>query len=159
MLSRRYQNSECKNGMANPKPVPRKSSPESLEGPHLRYKDKEKRKLYLREYNSRSEVKEAKKNYDKKYRSNPERRKRDWELFIRKEYGIESSEYTRLYDTQAGVCAICRKPPSGRKTRLSVDHCHTTGKVRGLLCDKCNQGIGYFDDNVSLVKRALTYLS
>ncbi len=62
---------------------------------------------------------------------------------------------------QKGVCAICHKTckPVGRKLgRLSVDHDHTTQKVRGLLCGKCNLGLGYFGDSPDTLVNAILYL-
>jgi Recombination endonuclease VII len=56
--------------------------------------------------------------------------------YLRKTYGITEAQYNELLAYQGGCCAICRKPPKGR--RLAVDHDHKTGKVRGLLCYFCN---------------------
>lgn len=76
---------------------------------------------------------------------------------LRNRYGITVEEYDRLLVLQEGVCAICKRPcPSGK--RLAVDHSHETGEVRGLLCRKCNRGIGLFHDSLDLLKSALTYL-
>ena len=75
---------------------------------------------------------------------------------LQKKYGISDSEYKRLFKKQAGMCALCGKPSNGR--RLDVDHDHVTGKVRGLLHRKCNQGLGYFDDDPELLKMAIKYL-
>lgn len=78
-------------------------------------------------------------------------------------YGITSDQYYSLLVKQCGVCAICKKPEtslsrSGKLRRLSVDHNHETGKVRGLLCFRCNVGIGYLLDDVSIISSAITYL-
>ncbi len=76
-------------------------------------------------------------------------------------YGLSDEEYTSMLDTQHGKCAICKKEPIGRidKTRkLHVDHCHTTGKVRGLLCLHCNRGLGGFLDSVPSLQTAIKYL-
>lgn len=74
-----------------------------------------------------------------------------------KEYQLTESDYDRLLAAQNGVCAICRKPdPTGQ--RLAVDHCHITNKIRGLLCCKCNRGIGYFDDEPIRIRAAADYL-
>lgn len=56
------------------------------------------------------------------------------------------------------VCDICQAEPKAHK-RHSIDHCHTTGKIRGLLCDECNSGLGMFKDNVELLKLAKAYLN
>lgn len=55
---------------------------------------------------------------------------------IKSKYGISSDDYNRLFNLQGGRCAICRNPPA--KKQLAVDHDHTTGLVRGLLCSRCN---------------------
>jgi hypothetical protein len=71
-------------------------------------------------------------------------------------YGISPNDYDRLFARQRGSCAICRERPA--KT-LCIDHCHATGKVRGLLCRRCNLGLGHLDDSPSLVSAALAYLA
>jgi hypothetical protein len=63
-----------------------------------------------------------------------------------------------MFATQGGVCAICSAPDESLKKRLCVDHCHTTGAVRGLLCDNCNTALGKFRDNADTLRRAITYL-
>jgi len=70
---------------------------------------------------------------------------------------ITRDRLTELKAAQADLCAICRKPEKGR-ARLAVDHCHKSGVVRGLLCRKCNNGIGHFDDSVELLRAAIAYL-
>lgn len=83
-------------------------------------------------------------------------RKRD----IKKKYGISMEDYDNMLKEQGGSCAICGSTVSynSRRNKFDIDHCHKTGKVRGLLCNKCNKGIGYFNDDVSLLTRALEYL-
>lgn len=66
--------------------------------------------------------------------------------------------YQKLFDEQKGVCDICKSPENGRYKHLSVDHCHDTGKIRGLLCNNCNRGIGLLKDNSELLKNALEYI-
>lgn len=63
-----------------------------------------------------------------------------------------------MLEAQAGVCAICKGPPNGRTTRFHIDHDHQRKTVRGLLCMKCNRGIGYLKDNPDLLRVAATYL-
>lgn len=72
-------------------------------------------------------------------------------------YGITPEEFRRLLELQKGCCAICGGPPVGRKN-LSVDHCHTTGRIRGLLCGLCNTGIGNLKDSPELLEKAAQYL-
>lgn len=72
------------------------------------------------------------------------------------QYGISEQEYLEKLDAQGGVCAICKGTNS--KRRLCVDHDHTTGKVRDLLCTQCNAGLGLLQDNSIIVRLALEYL-
>jgi hypothetical protein len=71
------------------------------------------------------------------------------------QYGITLEEYNRLFVVQNGQCAICGNP---QEKSLDVDHCHKTNKVRGLLCRKCNLGIGFMQDNPEICKKASEYL-
>lgn len=73
-----------------------------------------------------------------------------------KTYGITRAETLALLDKQDGVCAICREV-FGEKG-FHVDHCHTGGQVRGLLCFKCNVGLGAFKDDPNLLNAAIEYL-
>lgn len=75
-------------------------------------------------------------------------------------YGITDAEFDRLNNLQGGVCAICGKPPEGgpRTQRLHVDHSHDTGKVRGLICLKCNSALAQFGDSIEGLMRAVDYL-
>lgn len=77
---------------------------------------------------------------------------------------LSYEEYKKMFINQQNVCAICYKPEtsihykSGQKSVLSIDHCHKTNKVRGLLCRKCNTALGMFLDEPKLVLRAYNYL-
>lgn len=73
-------------------------------------------------------------------------------------YGITIEEYDDMLKRQNGVCAICLKPESQSYRRLAVDHNHTTGKVRALLCYGCNRGIGSFKENPDSLRSAADYL-
>lgn len=74
-------------------------------------------------------------------------------------YGISADEYWALYRYQLGRCFICERATGARK-RLSVDHCHATGRVRGLLCQRCNRDIlGHLRDEIVAFERAIDYLS
>jgi hypothetical protein len=85
------------------------------------------------------------------------------EYKLKSNYGLSLDDYQNLLDFQGGVCAICKEPEStlsnaGYVKNLSVDHCHITGKVRGLLCHHCNTAIGKFFDRVDLLESAIRYL-
>lgn len=107
-------------------------------------------------------------------RKNPERerlRSRQWrkdnpqkylisqrKTSLKYKYNISVEEYDNMYICQGGRCAICGKHQSEFDRRLCVDHCHKTGKNRGLLCINCNKGIGHFYDNSSVLRNAIKYL-
>jgi hypothetical protein len=69
-------------------------------------------------------------------------------------YGLTLAEYRALQARQGNACAICRKPVRV----LCIDHCHITGRVRGLLCLKCNSALGFCDDDPQRLRAALAYL-
>ena len=69
-------------------------------------------------------------------------------------YGITQEDYDRMYEEQKGKCLICL-----RERTLVVDHNHTTGQVRGLLCSGCNTGIGQFEHDIALFDKAKEYVS
>ena len=79
-------------------------------------------------------------------------------------YGISNEDYDSFMHTQKGVCAICgtATPTENHdetRPNLYVDHCHTSGAVRGLLCSSCNTGLGLFKDNPERLKAAIQYLT
>ncbi len=80
--------------------------------------------------------------------------------FLRSHYGITQSDYLLILESQGGRCAICRtdSPETKWHKTFSVDHCHATGKVRGLLCQKCNMAIGYLKDSPEAADSAAAYL-
>ena len=88
-------------------------------------------------------------------RSEMIKKSRDHKLARR--YGLTAGSYNELLESQKGRCAICGNLPDTR--RLSVDHDHETGVVRGLLCSHCNTGLGQFRDNAKLLNNAIGYLS
>jgi hypothetical protein len=75
---------------------------------------------------------------------------------LKRKYGISASDYNAMHEAQGGKCLICGS--AGGKRRLAVDHCHSTGVVRGLLCNPCNQGLGYFKDDVERMRLAIAYV-
>jgi hypothetical protein len=73
-------------------------------------------------------------------------------------YGLSVDDFDTLMESQNNCCAICKKTCiTGRS--LSIDHDHNTNKVRGLLCNKCNQGLGFFNDSIDLLQGAMIYLT
>ncbi len=97
---------------------------------------KEKQSLYMKDWN--------KNNPEKAHASK-----------IKRKYGITLDQYNKLVLLQYNKCAICKNETN---KKLSVDHCHKTLKIRGLLCVKCNRGIGFFDDSITLLQSAINYL-
>jgi len=82
---------------------------------------------------------------------------------IKRTYGLEWEQYLEMFTNQQGNCKICKVPlslyPKQREHEIAhVDHCHSTGKVRGLLCKSCNSGLGYFKESPLLFKLAAEYL-
>lgn len=139
----------------------------------------EQRRAYMREYYKQNREKFRPKSPEKraeynenrraKYASDPAMQQqyrdaaRDWQSKnprkradqrMRK-YGISIDDYESMLGSQGGKCAICLCIPSGK---LHVDHCHSTGFVRGLLCEGCNHGLGKFKDSAESLARAIGYL-
>lgn len=83
---------------------------------------------------------------------------RDYQLL--RKFGLTREEYDRMLAGQGGCCAICGSTDTGSKNKgqFSVDHDHVSGKVRGLLCTRCNTGLGLFRDSCEFLGKAITYL-
>lgn len=99
----------------------------------------------------------------REYRKTDAGKKSTLKQRLRQRYKITLEEYDTLWEKQNGVCAVCKqceivKCMSGAIRRLCVDHDHKTGKVRGLLCQKCNKALGYVDDSVEQLKALISYL-
>lgn len=80
---------------------------------------------------------------------------------LRRAYSMDTDDYNRMLKEQDFRCAICfnDNPASPAKSgNFHVDHCHATGAVRGLLCTKCNLGIGQFNDDSTFLRRAANYI-
>ena len=76
-----------------------------------------------------------------------------------KKYGLDEEGYQKLLHRQGGVCAICQGPPNGKGHRYHVDHDHRTGRVRGLLCSRCNTMIGHALENPDILRAGATYVA
>lgn len=74
---------------------------------------------------------------------------------LQRKFNLTPEQYLEMETHQKGVCCICKKKCT---RKLAVDHNHTTGKVRGLLCNSCNRGLGYFKDSLENLQQAITYL-
>lgn len=89
-------------------------------------------------------------------------RQRKWRaknpLYKVRNHGLTPADYEAMLARQNGGCAICKGPPNGSTSRFHIDHDHTTGKVRGLLCMSCNFAIGYLKDDPARARAAADYL-
>lgn len=81
-----------------------------------------------------------------------------WPSHLKLTYGITVEQYNQMFVDQYGKCAICKCSDWGHNSRPSVDHNHTTGVIRGLLCHSCNAAIGLLKDSADVVTSALAYL-
>ena len=103
------------------------------------------------------------------HKADPERRheqQRKWhakhpskarDYNLRRYYGLNLDRFNEMYMAQDGRCAACNEPMEGRKA--CVDHCHATGRVRGLLCGKCNSAAGFLDDDAVKAQGLADYLT
>jgi hypothetical protein len=87
----------------------------------------------------------------------PERKRAMRDGYYRRTFGMSADDFDALLESQGGGCAICGKRPE-RQASLHVDHCHDSGRVRGIVCVNCNQGLGQFGDDPELLERAAAYL-
>jgi hypothetical protein len=116
-------------------------------------RNKEYRSKYIEQYNI--DNKTSLTEYRKIHYNNRKLIVRDYQL--QRKYNISLDEYNKILESQNNVCFICKKPEQ-KQTNLAVDHCHTTGKVRGLLCTKCNTTIGLMDESIENLQSAINYL-
>jgi hypothetical protein len=133
-------------------------------------------KICIREYSSTRDL-EKKRYYERiRYHKDIEKSREKRNLYRKKNLeahrinsttynkNITRDQYHEMLKTQENKCAICKNPETRRNvrgteiTRLCIDHCHKTGKVRQLLCHSCNTGIGKFKDSVALLQEAIEYL-
>lgn len=77
---------------------------------------------------------------------------------VSKRFNITEKQLVDLQNKQELKCAICQEHKSTFKKGLSVDHCHKTGKIRGMLCSNCNNGLGRFHDSIEKMEKAIKYL-
>jgi hypothetical protein len=117
-------------------------------------------KAYAREYQKRDYVKAKARIRNSAIRSKDRNGHLDRVMCWK--FGLRPGEYAKMLALQGGLCAICHLIPdevqntAGR--RLAVDHCHQSGRIRGLLCDRCNRGIGQLHENPEILRRAAGYL-
>ena len=135
---------------------------------HMLSRNEKRKKRYAED----PEYRQKKLEYGRKYRAVHkaeinERNRRKWatdpalraevqRANLLRRFGMSWLEYQFRLVLQNGACAICKKRPKGL---LCVDHCHVTGKVRGLLCNKCNSALGFYDDDPKRVQAGADYLT
>jgi hypothetical protein len=131
----------------------------------------EKLKVYTKKYYElnkekiKARIKESSKTEDfkqKRRELNKKRKEANREIYYKKRYNITLEEYNRMLILQNSQCGICKISETeikhGRNTYFAVDHCHISGKVRGLLCYKCNSLLGFVNDEIETLKNAIKYL-
>lgn len=94
----------------------------------------------------------------RKYQKEKPQIKYNW--YLQKQYGISLKEYEEIFKLQDNSCAICKSKKVKNKQHkyLHLDHCHKTGKIRGILCSRCNVGLGHFNDDIKLLYEVIRYL-
>lgn len=141
----------------------------------------EENREYMRAYYAKNKDKWAKRTPEKQAEYNANRRERyandpefrakyqEWargrdpakkrDGRIRSEFGVGVEQYDRMLADQDGKCAICgAESADSRGHKLHIDHCHATGRIRGLLCSNCNHGVGKFKDDPDRLRKAAAYL-
>ena len=127
-------------------------------------KGKKTRREYARKWRQTAVGRAYKKKYRqseayKKYRQSDNYKRIMLKSRMKSRYGITPEEYETMLESQGHTCAICgNSHTEGTNGKLYIDHCHVTGKVRGLLCMKCNSAIGKLGDDPTIIQRASEYL-
>jgi hypothetical protein len=125
------------------------------------YKDPVKAKEYAESYRAKNKGKQA--YHNKRFREQNKELIKQYSVnyYLSKrfdKYGITQEQFTLNLMAQENKCAICNISFSDL-VRTYVDHCHTTGKIRGIICFHCNTGLGHFKDNITLLEKARKYLN
>lgn len=126
-------------------------------------------KGYSKKWNKKNpeKIRVYRKRWAMKHQKKINRKAREWakahpeimrDRYIRYRYKLTTKQYNAMLEAQNNRCAICGKTPQENGKRLTIDHCHKTKKVRGLLCYRCNTGLASFKDELSLVSNAAMYL-
>ena len=136
----------------------RQANPDRVKEGQKRYKEAnpEKTREYQRKWVAANpgRVKEKCKKY---YQDNSDKLKESMRKAQYAQYGITAAEFDSISIAQGKACVICGERERNGK-RLSIDHDHSTGKFRGLLCHRCNVGLGMFRDSEDLLSMAISYL-
>lgn len=111
------------------------------------------------EYDAKPEVKAAKRAYETEWKARPENKVARKTYDLNKKYGLSMKTYDEMLIESCGKCVICNKPFNNYIKEPTIDHNHTTGKVRGLLHAKCNKALGLFDEDLTTFLNAIKYLT
>ncbi len=117
----------------------------------------ERAKIFIRS-EKRKEWRKKNKEKSAKYGSDRWRSHGKYKKDHLKVYNMDAEDHALLMYIQNGACAICKTPEIELNTSLSVDHCHITNKIRGLLCNKCNRTLGLLEDNIDTINNLILYL-
>jgi hypothetical protein len=124
---------------------------------------KQKSRDFQRKYNSTPERKTRhaaqSRDHQRRIGSTPEGKAKRREQKFEYKYGITVDQAESMFLAQGSCCAICKSTEPGSKIGWHTDHCHSAGKVRGILCHSCNVGLGYFKDKISTLQAAINYLT
>jgi len=119
----------------------------------LRNPDKHRRHAKLYRQRHPDKVRQINRSY---YSRNKDKFKEYGRIsHLKVKYGISRDEFLKIWEIQKELCALCLRPISGK---IHVDHCHKTGKFRGLVHHKCNTLLGMADDDLVVLKRAVEYI-
>jgi hypothetical protein len=129
--------------------------PEARKKYHQEYYRKNKEKLDAYKQQWKAENPEKSKKHQTTYTDKSKEKRQIWQREYR--YGLSHEVFTKMLEEQSGSCKICERLFEG--TKVFVDHCHSTGSVRGLLCPSCNTALGLIKDNLLWLQRAKTYLT
>lgn len=140
------------------KAAKRKANLKAVKAWRLRNPEKNragKRRRQLRYYTKNSDLIKAKaRKWYLKVKNTKKYRRHCRERHLLAAYGLALVKVEALYKKQRGKCAICKQ----RFKKLQVDHCHLSGKIRGMLCLKCNVALGLFSDCIKSLRSAIAYL-
>ena len=124
--------------------------------------NKDQRLEYIK--NNKEKINKQKRESDKRnYHKDPNNPIKNRKKALKRNYNLTVDQYDEILNSQNGGCAICKKKEiskdkNGIIKSLAVDHDHETGEIRGLLCQKHNQGLGFFQDSIEMLENAIKYL-
>lgn len=149
-----------------------KQNPEKMRAAHKRWLERnpERAAEWLAEYKKHNldKMRETKRRWNRENKERndqrrAERKKLKWRSILSADlkckFGITLEQYEAKLESQNNSCAICGVPSAELKKRMSVDHNHATGAVRGLLCNHCNTGLGFFKESPEILTKAIQYIN